>query len=513
MKNFKRIYILLLGCVLATTFSCTNLDEEVYSDLTGDTFFDTEENLLRAFGTSYTILYQYGAQYSMPSLDVSTDLFAVPTRGGDWLDGGRWQRLHRHEWTTNEIYVDNMWGFIFNGVNICNQLIFQFELSGGDLADNAIAELRALRAFYYWWGVDLFGNIPIETEFDVPDGYLPTPNTRQEVYDFIEAELLEVAPLLTEEVGAVTYGRMTKYAALTTLAKLYLNAEVYTGTAQWQKADDVLNQIIDANKYDLAPSYFDNFKVDASGSPEAILAVPYDDVFATGLTLHYFSLHYQHQEKFSLQATPWNGICALEEFYNSFEDDDDRRNGLLAGPQYGPDGVTQLTDPLYEPFDPTNPAGAFDTDGPGLNLTPAINELEPRALRQAGARLGKFEIEEGIDADNSADYPIFRYAEILQMKAETQWRLNQPDAVDYLNLVRDRANLDPLMTINEDVILAEKAKELYIEGQRRTDLIRFGKYGDAWWEKEMTDINCVSLWPIPQGQIDANPNLVQNPCY
>ena len=99
------------------------------------------------------------------------------------------------------------------------------------------------------------------------------------------------------------------------------------------------------------------------------------------------------------------------------------------------------------------------------------------------------------------------------MKAETQWRLNQPDAVDYLNLVRNRANLDPLMTINEDVILAEKAKELYIEGQRRTDLIRFGKYGDAWWEKEMTDINCVSLWPIPQGQIDANPNLVQNPCY
>ncbi len=513
MKNFKRFYILFLGCILATNYSCTNLDEEVYGDLTGDTFFNTEENLLRAFGTSYTILYRYGAQYSAPSLDVATDLFTVPTRGGDWLDGGRWQRLHRHEWTTNEFYINNMWSFIFDGVNICNQLIFQFELAGGALAENAIAELRALRAFYYFWGVDIFGNIPIETEFDVPDDYIPTQNTREEVYNFIEEELLAVIPILTEEVGPVTYGRMTKYGALTTLAKLYLNAEIYTGTPQWQKADDVLDQIIDANKYDLTPNYLDNFLIDASGSTESILSVPYDDVFAGGLTLHYFSLHYQHQEKFGLQATPWNGICAMEEFYNSFEDTDKRREGLLAGPQFGSDGVTPLTDPLYEPFDPTNPAGVFDQDGPNINLTPAINELEPGALRQAGARIGKFEIEEGIDADNSADFPIYRYSDVLLMKAETAWRLNDASAIDYVNMVRERATLDPVTTVDEDLILAERGKELYIEGHRRTDLIRFGRFGDAWWEKEVTDQSCIGLWPIPQPQIDANPNLQQNPCY
>lgn len=513
MKKIKYLYFILLGCLLSANFSCTNLDEEVYSDLTGDTFFDTEENLLRAFGTSYTIMFRYGAQYSAPSLDASTDLFAVPTRGGDWLDGGRWQRLHRHEWTTDEFYINNMWAFVFDGVNLTNQLIFQFELSGGDLAENAIAELRALRAFHYLWGIDIFGNIPIETSFDVPDGYLPTSATRKEVYDFIESELLEVIPLLTEEVGPSTYARMTKYAAMTTLAKLYLNAEVYSGTPQYQKADDILNQIIDADKYDLTNSYFDNFLVDASASTEAILAVPYDAVFATGMTLHYFSLHYQHQEQYNMQATPWNGICALEEFYNSFDDDDDRKNGLLSGPQFGADGVTQLTDPLYEPFDPTNPAGVFDQDGPGLNLTPAINELEPRALRQAGARINKFEIEDGIDADNSADFPIYRYADILLMKAETAWRLNNPDAKDYINIVRERAMLPPVDMVNEDIILAERAKELYIEGHRRTDLIRFGRYGNAWWEKDVTDASCISLWPIPKPQLDANPNLGQNPCY
>jgi len=504
----------LAACLLINNYSCTDLEEEVFSDLTGDTFFNTEENLLRAFGTSYTILYRFGAQYSMPSLDASTDLFCVPTRGGDWLDGGRWQRIHRHQWTTDEIYINNMWAFVFDGVNICNQLIFQFELAGGELAEDAIAELRALRALYYSWGIDVFGNIPIETEFDVPEGYLPTTNSRKEVFDFMEAELLAVIPLLTEEVGAKTYGRMTKYAAQTVLAKLYLNAEVYTGTAMYQAADDVLDDIINAEKYDLAISYFANFKVDASGSPEAILAVPYDDVFATGLNLHYFSLHYQHQATFDLQATPWNGICALEEFYNSFDEEDDRRNGLLAGPQFEKDGVTPLKDPLFEPFDPLNPANAFDADGTNLNLTPKINELEPRALRQAGARLAKFEIKSGVDADNAADYPIFRYAEVLLMKAETAWRLgNMQEAADYINVVRSRANLEPVTEVDEDLILAEKAKELYIEGQRRTDLIRFGRYGDSWWEKEASDLACVSLWPIPKPQLDSNPNLQQNPCY
>jgi hypothetical protein len=511
---FTKISLIAILIALSQQ-SCTKLDETVYSDLTGDKFFQNPDNLIYGFGVAYTNLYQLvGHKYGMVGMDAGTDLLCVPQRGGDWFDGGEWLRWHRLTFTPSEAYVARWWNILYYGINTTNRLIYQFNLLEGVDTKPAIAELRALRALYYYWLVDLYGNVPIIDKFDVPTDFKPANNTRQEVYNFIESELLAVKDDLSKETGLPMYGRINYYTAEMILAKLYLNAEVYTGTPQWQKALDACDTIIQSGKYSLSPDFFDNFKEDASNSPEILLGVAFDKVNAPGFEIHLFTLHYNLQTKYQLQSSPWNGICAQESLFNEFASNDDRINGLLYGKQYNDDG-TQIMDPSYEKFDPTNPRKPRDLDGAGLNLTPQINMLEPNCLRQAGARIAKFPFIPESDRYTSNDFPIFRYADVLLMKAEILLRMggDAGTALDLVNQVRLRAHADPLASIDLDGILDERARELYAEGWRRSDLIRFGKYLDARWEKPDVSDAHVELWPIPEAQVLANPNLTQNPGY
>jgi len=498
-----------------TQQSCTKLDEPVYSELTGDKFFQNPDNLIYAFGVAYTNLYQLvGHKYGMVGMDCGTDMCVVPQRGGDWFDGGEWIRWHRLTFTSSEAYVARWWNILYYGINTTNRLIYQFENLKDVDTKPAIAELRALRALYYYWLVDLYGNVPIIDKFDVPADYKPANNTRQEVYDFIESELKSVMGDLSKQTGLPMYGRINYYTAQMILAKLYLNAEVYTGTPEWDKALAAVDTIINSGKYSLSSDFFDNFKEDASGSPEILLGVPFDQVNAPGFEIHLFTLHYNLQEKYKIKTGTWNGICFQESFFNLFNSDDERLNGLLHGFQYNDDG-TPINDPSYEKFDPHNPTKPRDPDGPHLNLTPHINMLEPNCLRQAGARVAKFPFIAGSDRYTSNDFPIFRYADVLLMKAELLLRTggDQAQALSLVNQVRARSHADPLSTINLDTILNERARELYAEGWRRSDMIRFGKYLEARWEKPNVSDTHVELWPIPESQILANPNLKQNPGY
>ncbi|MCX6234264.1 MAG: RagB/SusD family nutrient uptake outer membrane protein [Bacteroidetes bacterium] len=517
MKRISLIIKVLLISVFIGTFnqSCTKLDEKVYSDLTGDLFFQDQNNLIYAFGLAYTNLYDLvGHKYGMVGIDCGTDLLVVPQRGGDWFDGGEWHRWHRHTWTSTEAYVQRWWNSLYYGITTCNRLLLQFSIVEGVDTEPAIAELRALRALYYYWLLDLYGNVPIVNRFDVPTDYKPATNSRQEVYNFVESELLDVKDKLSKETGLMTYGRINFYTAQCILAKLYLNAEVYTGTPQWEKALAACDTIILSGKYELSPDFFNNFIADASGSKEIILGVPFDMIEAPGFEIHLFTLHYNLVAKFGIITASWNGICAQEAFFNSFEETDLRRNGLLSGPQYNQDG-TQIEDPSYEKFNPADPTAPRDPDGPGLNLTPNVNMLEPNCLRQCGARIAKFPFIEGTERYTSNDFPIFRYADVLLMKAELLLRSggSAGEALDLVNQVRARASAVPFTEVTYENLLAERGRELYAEGHRRSDMIRFGTYYDIRWEKDAVSPNYVSLWPIPQSQIDVNPNLVQNTGY
>lgn len=506
------IAVLLLGIVQP---SCTKLEEEVYSDLTGELFFQDPGNLIYAFGAAYTNLYWLiGHKYGMVGKEVGTDLLIVPQRGGDWFDGGEWHRYHRQTWTPDEGYVSFWWNICYEGINKCNQLIDQFKGLESETAPIAIAELRGLRALYYYWLIDLYGNVPIVDRFDYPADYKPTTNSRQEVFDFIEKELKESMPLLSKETGMPIYGRINYYAASMILAKLYLNAEVFTGSPRYAEALNYCDSIILSGGYDLEATFFDNFIGNAVNSKEHILGLPFDQVYAQGFEVHLFTLHYSLQSKFEIQSATWNGICAQEAFFNMFDSTDLRRNGLLFGKQYDAQGV-QITDPSYEKFDPQNPTKPRDPDGAGLNLTPNVNMLEPNCLRQCGARIAKFPFIAGSDRYMSNDFPIFRYADVLLMKAELLLRTggDAGEAAGLVNQLRARADVPALNTVTLEDILAERARELYAEGHRRSDMIRFGTYTEARWEKPDVSPETVTLWPIPAAAIKANPNLDQNPGY
>jgi len=514
MKQIKFLSLFFfLAMLLMTPQSCTNLDETIYSDLDGDKFFSNPENIASAFGVAYTNLYwTMGHKYGV-GRDCGTDILCVPQRGGDWLDGGEWHRYHRLTMTPKEAYVEFWWNLLYSGVNTCNRLILGFDQLGLESAKPAIAELRAFRAFYYWYLMDLYGNVPLVTSFDVPTDFAPSNNSRVEIYNFIEEEINAVLPELSKETGRSIYSRMNYYAAQMLLAKLYINAEVYTGTAQWAKAETALDAIISSGEFALEADYFANFADNADASKESIFAVPMDEVLAQGLEVHLFSLHYSLQQKFQLTQLPWNGLTAQEKFFNLFAATDKRRNGLLFGPQYDANGV-QITDPSFEKFNPANPTLPRDPDGAGLNLTPALNMLEPNCLRQAGARIIKYFPTPGTGRYMSNDVQIFRYADALLMKAEVMVRLgNAAGAAEFFNMVRTRAGVAAIAAPTLNDLLDERARELYAEGYRRNDLIRFDKFLEERWGKPAASPETAILWPIPQTQIDNNPNLQQNPGY
>lgn len=482
---------------------CTNLDEELFSEVTADNFFQSDEEFISALGAAYTSLYGYmGDYYGMQQ--VSSDETVVPTRGNDWDDGGHWRRLHQHQYTPDDPLIGGSWSFCYSGIATCNRLIFQFNQLNVEGSEVFTAELEVLRALFYYWLLDSYGNVPIVDQFDVPDDFAPSTSSRSDVYNFVESEITRNLGNLSQTVDGSTYARINYYVAQAILAKLYLNAEVYTGTAQWAKAKTAADEIINSGAYSLTGSYFDNFVTENSGSSENIFMIPYDEVFAQVNNLVMRTLHYGSQATYNLTAQPWNGYSSLQEFYNSFEDDDIRKQMFIVGPQFAADGVTPIDD---------SGAEAEDPDGTPLNFTAEINELGPNALRQAGARIGKWEFANGSTQHMSNDFAIFRYSDILLVKAEVLMREgDQAGALDIVNQLRERAGVAGFTSLDEDTFLAERGREMAFESVRRSDLIRFGKYGEAWWEKPASE-ECLELFPVPRSQLDANKNLVQNDCY
>ena len=560
----KKSLFLFLFALMVIPFnqSCTNLDEELYGEVTPDNFFNTEEENVSALGAAYTQFGNFASGDPLSLQEVSTDAMVVPTRGQDWDDGGAWRRLHLHSWTSEDGYTNGGWNFGFGGVNTANRLIFQFSslVESGQVeqstADAFIAELEAVRGFFYWQLIDLYGNVPLALDFADPNASPPTV-PRAEVYTAIVSSLETAVPKMSKAVDGTTYGRMNYYGGQTLLAKLYLNAEVYSGSAQWDKVIAACDQVINSGSYDLESNYFSNFNVDNSSSKEFIFAIPYDQVFYQGFNLAVRTLHYGSQQTYDLTAQPWNGFCTLEEFYNSYDDADlrkgdvgtttgpaSKRGNFIAGYQYKLGGGSFVTDDGFKSADPDRLPEPFagDTDGLPLNFgsigsgEPQINELGPQALRQAGVRIGKWEIGVGSMPNNmSNDYAIFRYADVLLMKAEALWRKGQnAEALILVNQIRNRAGVPDLASLDGPLsydmdggnvsggeLFNEIGREMFAENHRRQDLIRWGFFTDvSKWVLPfynpgdvLTEDSYTTLFPIHRDKLSANSNLTQNPGY
>ncbi len=556
-KMKKSLYlvrvIMILLAVGAFSQSCTNLDEKLYDSVLPDNFFKSEAEFVSALGAAYTNLGGYASGDVNNLQETTTDEMVVPTRGSDWDDGGNWRRLHLHSWKFEDNAVSSAWGFCFSGVSTANRLIYQFNTLAGEgkvdktVSDAYVAELQTLRGFFYWQLVDLYGNIPYDNDFANASA-APSQVDRTTVFTNIVTDLETSVALLPKIVDGTTYGRMNYYAGKMLLAKLYLNSEVYSGTPQWAKVITACDEIINSGKYNLENNYFSNFNVNNSASKEFIFAIPYDQVFFKGFNMNAQTLHYGSQFTYNLTFQPWNGFCTLEQFYKSYDATDIRRGepgtltspatargNFLAGIQWKTDG-TKVTDSGADATDPDGTPVNFGNIG---TTAGEINELGPAAWRQSGVRIGKWEFELGSSENMSNDFGIFRYADVLLMKAEALWRLSNnasdPAALALVNEVRKRAGLTDLTSLDGKLsfdmtgpsvaggeLFNEMGREMFAEHNRRQDLIRWGFFNsNAKWTIPFHNVGDVlnttgaylTLFPIPKAQLAANPNLHQNPGY
>lgn len=291
----KKILMFLASLAIGSTsfVSCTDLSEETYSVIPSDEFFNNEEEFLMSAGRIYAYLVRYTCYRCIwGTITVSTDEGVSPLReGNQWVDDGVWRDMHAHTWTPDMQDLETIWEFLFGGISLCNQILYEFDQSSLDFPEkeSLIAEVIVMRAWFYLNAMDLFGNVPFTIDF--ADTSLPEQVDRKYLYTFIEREILDHVDLLEDVPTSENYGRVTKAMAYTVLAKLYINAEEWIGEPKWQETIDVCDKVIGYGKLQIEPDYFTNFKVDNTGSRENIFVILYDKVYTSQDWWHVFRFH------------------------------------------------------------------------------------------------------------------------------------------------------------------------------------------------------------------------------
>lgn len=385
-------------------------------------------------------------------------------------------------------------------------------------------EARFLRALAYYWLMDLFGNPPFTTENDPVGKYYPEQIKRAELFNYVVSELTEIEDVLGEPGSS--YPQADKGACWMLLSRIYLNAEVYTGTAQWEKAKEYADKVINSGAYELNVNYRQNFCANNgyNDNKEMIFAWEQDGVNTQGYVGTTFIIEsssdatYIPAETYHglTSNTNWNGNRARKDFMNIIVD-------TLS--VYGNNPV---------PMDDAEFKQCLDKRV-FLKQKKSINIPSPSSNGDYGVGVYKFTARnfDGSQAVNynpayaSTDFPVFRFAEAYLNRAEALHRLgNNAEAVADINRIRERAfgNNSANITVSDVTdafILDERAREFYYEAQRRSDLVRFGQFtnGTYHWQWKGGNINGIStsehlnLFPIPGDETASNPNISQNTGY
>jgi hypothetical protein len=419
------------------------------------------------------------------------------------------------------VFLTALYSRIFYTIAISNEFIRNVDnkigsVSGTFLSDLKTfkAEARFIRALSYWHALDMFGNVPFVTEADLPGAFFPKRTTRTELFNYIESELKSIEADLAPPRGN-EYARADRGAAWFLLAKLYLNAEVYTGTPRYSDALTYLNQVI-AAPYSLDNNYADLFNADNNTSPEIIFPIALDGQNTQGYGAMTFIIHAANGGGMPLNGIDggWGGIRTIKDFVSKFNivETDFASNSQYQAPDRR--GMF-FFDPSSWQWNITN-VGTF-THGIGVTKFKNVTGTGGPAPNTHATFV-------------STDFPLFRLADAYLMYAEAVVRGgaggNTATAVSYVNSLRQRAygNGSGDITSTDltlSFLLDERSRELYWEGHRRTDLVRFGQFtnGTYVWEWKGNVPNGIqtsvyrNLYPIPVNDLNANPNLVQNPGY
>ena len=436
--------------------------------------------------------------------------------------------LNTQTWSPSNPFLTALYQRLALSITYANDFIKNAEGNTSPDMVRYVAEARFLRALAYSWAIDLFGQFPFTTEADGVGKFFPEIGTRAEIFNYVESELKDIETKLGSP--RFSYPQADQAAAWMLLARLYLNAEVYTGTARWADCKTYCDKVIGAG-YTLAPNYRQNFSADNDGrhNPEMIFAWEQDGVNTQGYVGTTFIIEsssdavYIRAEDFHglTSNTNWNGNRARIQFLNKMVD-------TLA--TYG-----------NVPIPPSDPTFSQCKDKRVfLKMKKARNIPSPSASGDYGIGVYKFTAR---NADGSrpanyntayacTDFPVFRLADAYMMRAEALFRLggaaNIDAAVADINKIRERAygNTSGNITssaLSLDFLIDERGREFYYEAQRRTDLVRFGKFtGGAYlWQWKggafagASTSEHLDLFPIPGDELVANPNYngVNNPGY
>ncbi len=554
MFTKKNITFKLLVCVGMGFFfySCTDLDQDVYSEVPEENFWQSAEEIQAGVAPAYQALTDLSRQTFTEGFNMTSDELIVPTRGGDWDDGGFHRRAWLHKWDPSSGFENGMWESLFKGVSRTNQILYNLEAVDFDAVgdvdpavfEQTVAEVKSLRAYFYYWVLKIFGNAPLVTDFTISPNDVAT-SPKEELYQYIEEELLSNIDKLPENVDGSTYGKFTKWAAYGVLAKLYMNSQFFIGEERWSDAEAMTDSIIESGNYSLNPSFFDNFSPDNKESPENIFVIPFDKVNIVGFDMMWRTLHYDMNVMFDLPEQPVNGYCAPPEFYDLFDLShtdrvvgdktyrtyNDQRTGMwVVGQQYD----EKYPYPPYKDVLVDAPDEMKLKDqgtGMDLKIEPHFSELSSPndEQRLVGARSIKYFPEAGTSKyTTSNDYVLLRYADVLLMNAEAIVRgggdLNK--ALDDVNQVRERAYSGDashnwtMADLTLENLLDENGRELAWEGPRRMALIRAEVasgtpyYSGPRTPEKMQDGGDYTFYlPIPEQQRNTNSKLEQNPGY
>jgi hypothetical protein len=426
------------------------------------------------------------------------------------------------------------WSLIFTGIGFCNSTLGDFErvdFARAGVSDQEkaafIAELKVFRAFHYMKLMDLYGNVPIVTKVGEPIS--PPTAPRAEVFAFVEKELKENVDLLPN-LSKQLIGRITKAGGYAMLAELYLNAQVWTGTPKWDECIAACDKISSGatgglnGTPALDPNLTATYNNTNDNSKEALFQLVYDyQATPTRCGWNSDFYHFAQRLIYDGDANGNNGVVVIPTAYDAFKDNDLRKSTwMLIGTQY------QLTNPTL----PVQ--GTEEYRGKPLVFVKEIRRASENKTsstmidgeENSGARFNKYPPGRQSEAKYwSNDWILYRLTDIYFYKAEALMRKNSgaavPEAVQLVNSVHSRAfkasdvaqEAYTAATLTLPELLAERSREFIFEGKRRTDMIRFGTFTTAsWWDHKPTDPT-KNLFPVPQRQLAANPNLKQNTGY
>lgn len=555
-KTLLLLLILFLG-------SCADLDEEIFDEVTTEDVEallanPTPEFLDNFVASAYAELIPNFTERNFFNLQESTtDISMTPTRlwedpsRSDWFDGGRYVTLHTHAWDPSEVTVNDVWNFLQGGIAATLEILDAFDTPAA-LSNDAIiprrAEVQGMLAFYMWAIFDLYSQVPY---IDLRTGENLVLTGDAAINEMVS--LLEEALPNLPDKGASKSGTVFSVgAAQTLLGRIYLNKAVYDDryaadynftTADMDQVIAVTTDLIDNGGYSLATDYFRLFDGDSdnnSATDELILVA---DCVAGQTCNRAFTAMVMSQGQYAADGGSfrgWNGFCTIPEFVDSWDTEDPRffeenypneagaidpdtyqlNRGIQVGVQYGPVPVDGDGNP--------NEAGTFKRDGNGMLVIEELRnflrdnqvvdysrEVTLTSNQWAGARVFKYEYDTPGPGrwDTNINPVLMRLADAYLMRAEAKLRKgDEAGALMDVNAVRNARGAKELEALTLDDMLDERGFEFYWESHRRTDLVRFGRFGDTWTEKPASD-ETRRVFPIPTNALAASSKLTQNQGY